>query len=379
MKFPHRNLSIHDVHLGSSRTPTNHIVNNLNEVIKEEVLKDIDILYLPGDWLDQVLLYDSPDIADITLMELKLLEICSKTGTAIRLLKGTPSHDGNQLVRFEERAKKLFPHVNFRYIPDMMIEYIKQYDIHVMYVPDEWASREAMYLEARRLLEEHKLDKVDFIIGHNQFYYQFPEHLRSRVSALKEDDWNDMVRYTAYFGHVHTRSTYKKIEVAGSFDRLNHGEEKPKGYLIGEYLSEEEWTVTFHSNKNAAIYHTLEIKDTEGISDVALYESVCQQIDQLKNDWINIRFAYYQEDFAIGAFVKQMQLAFPHIRFATPIYRGEEVTQSRLVLPDESHYEVIELNRDNIARHVQEYMEEANIQDPRILDLLNRYLVKLDK
>lgn len=370
MRFPHRNLSIHDVHLGADRTPTSHITKNLYEVINKDVLKDIDILYLPGDWLDKVLLYDDSDIADISLMNLHVLETCATTGTAIRLLKGTPSHDGNQLTRFEELAKNLFPHVDFRYIPDMIIEYIERFDIHVMYVPDEWASRDAMYLEARRLLEEHQLTQVDFIIGHNQFYYQFPEHLRARVSALKEDDWNDMVRYTAYFGHVHTRSTYKKIEVAGSFDRLNHGEERPKGYLIGEYRSEEEWTVTFKANKNAAIYHTLEIKDTEGISDVELYEEVSKQIDQLKNDWINIRFAYYQEDFPIGAFVKQMQLAFPHIRFATPIYKGEEQTQSKLVLPDESHYEVIELNRDNILRHVEEYLQETDMDAQPILNLL---------
>ena len=377
MKFPHRNLSIHDAHLGADRTPTQHITKNLYRVITVDRLQDIDILYLPGDWLDQTLLYEHDDIKDITLMELHLLETCAKTGTAIRLLKGTPSHDGNQLVRFEERAKKLFPHVDFKYIDDMLIEYIERFDIHVMYVPDEWASREAIYLEARRLLDTHQLTQVDFIVGHNQFQYQFPEHLRARVSALHEEDWNDMVRYTAYFGHVHTRSTYKKIEVAGSFDRLNHGEEKPKGYLVGEYLNEEEWTVTFYPNENAAIYHTLEIKEGE-IDTQSLYTTLGQQIDQLNNEIINVRLAYYQEDFPIGVFVKQMQVAYPHVRFTTPIYRGQNATPTRLVLPDEETYSVIELNRDNLLRHAQSYMEECYVQDDRLLPLLSRYLTKLD-
>ena len=377
MKFPHRNLSIHDVHLGSSRTPTQHITKNLYRAITVDNLKDIDILYIPGDWLDQTLLYEHTDIADITLMELHLLETCAKTGTAIRLLKGTPSHDGNQLVRFEERAKNLFPHVDFKYIDDMMIEYIERFDIHVMYVPDEWASREAIYLEARRLLDVHHLDQVDFIIGHNQFQYQFPEHLRAKISALNEDNWNDMVRYTAYFGHVHTRSTYKKIEVAGSFDRLNHGEESPKGYLIGEYLSEEEWVVTFKPNENAAIYHTIEIRE-ESIDMHDLYSSIGQQIDSLSNDWVNIRFAYYNDEFPIGVFTKQMQTSYPHVRFTTPVYRGIDATPTRLVLPDEETYAVIELNKDNLLRHAQAYMEETYVQDDRLIPLLSRYLTKLD-
>ena len=66
-----------------------------------------------------------------------------------------------------------------------------------------------------------------------------------------------MVRYNAFFGHVHKRSTYKKIEVAGSFDRLAHGEEEPKGFLDVTYYSEDNRVVKFVENKDAEVYTSI--------------------------------------------------------------------------------------------------------------------------
>lgn len=376
MLFPHRNLSLNDLHLGHDRTPATHILKNLLHYVNMDLLKKINITYLTGDLFDYVLSNGHEDVSSIELGALTLAENHLRSGTALRLLRGTLSHDGTQPQNIANLITRVFPELDFKYIDDMCIEYIEKFDIHVMYVPDEWSTREKMYLRARELLVEHGLEKVDFIIGHNQFGYQYLPHIRPKVSTLNEEDWCDMVRYHCYFGHIHRRSQYKNIEIAGSFDRLAHGEEHPKGFLEGYYESEDEWGVIFHENERAACFKTIRLPDNAEIGDIDFVrwciETTKQEDESLPT---NIRYSYANPDFPIKTLIDEMKKIYTY-RFTA--LREDVKTEEKEVIPvvDDTQYTALELNRDNILRIAQAELESHEDKDA-ILALLSHYVKKV--
>lgn len=373
MLFPHRNLSINDLHLGHDRTPASHILNNLLAYLNTDLLKKINITYLTGDLFDYVLSNGHEDVSCIELGVLALAERHLLSGTSLRLLRGTLSHDGTQPQNIANLIERVYPDLDFKYIDDMLIEYIEKYDIHVMYVPDEWSTREKIYLRARELLAEHQLDKVDFIIGHNQFGYQYLPHIRPKISTLNEEDWCDMVRYHCYFGHIHRRSQYKNIEIAGSFDRLAHGEEHPKGFIEGVYDNEEEYSVIFHENERAACYKTIRLPDNAEIGDIDFLRwciDITKQPDSTAP--ISIRYSYADSQFPVKTLIDEMKKVYPY-RYTAICEETKSEEKEIVPIVDDTQYTALEINRDNILRIAEDELGDREDKEA-ILKLLAEYV-----
>lgn len=378
MKYPLRLFSFHDIHLGHHRTLASHIIQKLTRVMTTKQLAGVDVLFIAGDLFDRVLLYSDETIYEIQLFFIHFLEVVNQTNTIVRIVEGTPSHDGKQAIHLEQLAKRLYPHLDLKYYQDMEIEYIEKIDAHILYVPDEWAARDVMYATAIRLLDEHQLDKVDFIVGHNQFSYQFPEHLRGRVTTLNEEDWNNIVSHNAFFGHIHRRSSYKNIEIAGSFDRLAHGEEDPKGYLECLYLSPTEKKITFHHNEEAEIYKTIELEEDFSMGNEEYLKRLFDILDQLKRDRFNLRFMYnFEEQHQdVEKLCKFMQPKYPFAQF-TMKFKATHTSDDKKeeVLPDDETYECIDINKTNIVRLVSDILPHTEDKE-KILALLETYVDK---
>jgi hypothetical protein len=253
---------VSDIHLGHKRTSTQHIVDNLNTYLtNDKVFSTLDILFLAGDVFDDLISMQADASRIATLWMHKIALLALKHDVTVRILEGTPSHDREQSEHFLSSAAKALSATGqtpkLRYIKTLSIEYIEEYAIHVLYVPDEWRHDNAQTLiEVDELLAAKNLTQVDFAVMHGMFEHQAPSVLR-RSLVHDSAEYLKRVKYLTFIGHDHHASQNDRIYAQGSFDRLAHGEEADKGYLLTKVQRSGTSQVTFVKNKGAMIYKTV--------------------------------------------------------------------------------------------------------------------------
>lgn len=255
-------LNVGDVHLGHRETSTSHIIENLTScILKKEVLADIDLLTVAGDFFDTQISYDDPRIGEIEAFISRLLWECASNDVIVRVLKGTPSHDWNQSSFFERQKEMARVPVDIKYIDKLSIEFIEPLGITMLYVPDKWnpTSTEDTFNQITKLMRDNGLKRIDFALMHGAFEFQLPDIVEEPTHD--SDAFLEIIKHLIFIGHVHVRHFKERIIGSGAFDRLNHGEEGPKGFTIAEVnLDTGDFTNVFVENKNAKIYKTIDLK-----------------------------------------------------------------------------------------------------------------------
>jgi DNA repair exonuclease SbcCD nuclease subunit len=302
-----RYLVVSDIHLGHNNTPTSDIIERLEHTVFQE--KDIDIIFIAGDLFDRLLDFNEPNAHEVIEFANKLILHCIKSKITLRILEGTPSHDWKQSNVFEVINKNLNEACDFKYIQKLSIEYMEKFNLHILYIPDEW-SHDHSDLERQIEVElnRHGIEQVDIAILHGLFNYQdLTGHIPFK---FKEEYFLRIVKHYINIGHIHTHSSYDRIIAQGSFDRLRHGEEEDKGYVIMQIDTDNPrndlWA--FRANFQAHIYKSIPIGKNASIErlkskinklpigsyvrfiidkDHPLYFS----IDQLKNEYPLLHFS----------------------------------------------------------------------------------------
>lgn len=253
-------ISLGDVHLGHRLNPTEDIIRNLERTIADNLLKEIDMLIITGDLFDRQLNNGDDCVNAINRWITTLLYKCSLYNTKIRIVEGTPSHDREQSIFFIEQKVNAGIDVDIHYAKTLSIEYIKDYDMHILYVPDKWRpSTELTLMEVRQLLKKHKLEQVDFAIMHGAFTYQLPSIVKEPTHD--EVAYLELVKYHILIGHVHIMTVRDRIFAAGSFDRICHGDEIPKGMFFNKVRADGSFDSTFIENKKAKQFVTLDVHE----------------------------------------------------------------------------------------------------------------------
>jgi len=256
MKRPINILDISDIHLGHNETETSFIIKNIKNMFEEyfSIIKNSNYLILSGDFFHKLLPNNSLEYKESIDFLIYLASFCKKQNISLRILEGTPSHDFKQLETFSNILNKLSIDIDFKYIDKLYIEYNKELDFTLLYIPDEVNHEaEITQREILELLRKHNLEKVDHITIHGQCHYHLP------IFSKASFDENFLLSITDNFivnGHIHTFSTYGRIITVGSIDRLSHNEEEKKGMIYISYLSSGN-EYLFLENKNARIYKTL--------------------------------------------------------------------------------------------------------------------------
>ena len=259
-------LVIGDIHLGHMNNPTSGIVHSLDMFFDcykpESMFTDLDIIFIAGDLFDRLLDYGSKEIDIINGWFRRLLGFCHRNQIKLRILEGTPSHDWKQTARLQHTWEQEYKDkVDFAYYDTLAIEYIEKHDVHVLYVPDEWSSSaDNTYKQVQELLASNGLDQVDIAVMHGAFNYQ----LRHTQSPNHHDESNylDIVKYVISIGHVHSFSINSRIIPQGSFDRVRHGEEEPKGG-VRVWIEGNDYRYQFIENRLAHPFITIKIKGTQ--------------------------------------------------------------------------------------------------------------------
>ncbi len=267
-----RIASTSDIHLGHKKTPTAEIIEHLNATVcSDKTLASVDLLILAGDIYDDLMDVSDPDGHLIDLWIARLIRKCIRHNVKLRVLEGTPSHDRKQSAKFkvqqEINEKTGYGKLDLEYVTDLSIEYIADFDANVLYIPDEWGTGTDAALErVLALMAERELTQVDIAIMHGMFGFQVEFDAKS-IHKHDEEVYSQLVKYMIFIGHIHTYANYKNIYAHGSFDRLAHGEEGPKGYLIADILGDD-YRVQFVENKHAKTYKTIFCDDVEVVDNL---------------------------------------------------------------------------------------------------------------
>lgn len=251
-----------DIHLGHPVCPTPHIVKNLRGAWRESAdLEKVDILLYNGDVFDRLLPYSNEFLFEIESWAMHTLRLCKKYGIALRILAGTPRHDNHQSTVFERLNETAEIGADLKYVKTLSIEYIERYGITVLYVPDEINHETHTTLsQVHELLKAKGLNQVDYAFMHGAFDYQLPEI----ASDHKHDTqaYLAIVRKAIIISHIHKFSRFERIVAPGSFDRLCHGEEEPKGH-VRLTVRGDDVDVQFVENVNAMKFITVDCTGLE--------------------------------------------------------------------------------------------------------------------
>lgn len=353
-----RYLVISDVHLGNARNPAWRIILNMREYFchfEEEAFVAkfgrLDILFIDGDFFDKSLFFSSDDIVAITSFVVDLFAFAERIQMRVRYIEGTPSHDRNQFRNFVPVARN-FANLDFRYVEEMGVEYFSDLGITCLYVPDEHAGGgEKSQALIDQLLKDLKIDKVSIAMVHSWYKYQVPEV--SSSTKYDEQFFLDRVIYYISNGHIHIPSTFERIVNQGSFDRVAHGEEHPKGAVLFDIKPDVQYFFPIE-NKNALPFRTLHFKNKD-------LDGALEQIDKVAPElpeysWIRLKA---KEMHPILGSLDLLNQKYPHVRFEKITEEEESRSLKQLVDQqtfDNVSYEAPRLDPTTIVDQIMQAM-----------------------
>lgn len=255
-------ISISDIHLGINRIPADSIPARLRTYLYPHLTKDLDILFIVGDFFDGDISMSSQVSHESLLVISELVHLAIQNDFLIRVVQGTFSHDKHQLQcfttskpvynRHNEEVVKVFNTID--------IEFIKSLNTSIMYIPDDLATKDAIGA-IRACLDNNSVTQVDIMLHHGYFTHLLPRGMPHTPSnTLDETVVAKLVKGIVLNGHIHSSSVHKKVVNNGSFDRLAHGEEESKGFFVFKlYRSNNKVELKFIRNKKATIRHTVNL------------------------------------------------------------------------------------------------------------------------
>ena len=238
--------------------------------------EDIDMITISGDLFDRVLTaneYGTTLALEFIqrLIDLYIPEI------DIRIIKGTRSHDFNQLDILKVFKEKAGSH--FKIIEKNEVEVFNGYKI--LYLPEEYPTDYDDFYKENLLGVEDKV--YDFIIGHGMIdfiaFTGYEDDSENRVHGTPTHKADDLIRVTKgpiIFGHIHEKQEYKdKIYYTGSYSRYSFDTPSEKGFMVFDIDDDDpsKFKMTFIENTKAPTYAVLDIDklNLEGVDDHVKY------------------------------------------------------------------------------------------------------------
>lgn len=209
----------------------------------------IDLITINGDLFHKELSYNSSHIKYLNKFLNELYDISRVNDTKIRIIKGTKSHDHDQLNNI------VFP----KDLDILVINSVCEEELFkgykVLYLPEEYIKDPEKYY--KEYFSEDKDDYYSAVYGHGMFEETCFDNYNSetRMDTAPVFNSGDMMRICkgyVIFGHIHNAVSFKNVYYTGSFSRWCQGEEKPKGFIISLYdLENDQYKIIPCENKSA--------------------------------------------------------------------------------------------------------------------------------
>lgn len=253
-----------DVHFNA--LPAEKMYEQLTGVFLEYIKNhEIDMIVLAGDYYDSIISFNSRAAYLSTEFIRKLVEVSSASGVKyIRIIKGTMSHDNNQLNNL--KVFETNENVDFKIITTVTEEVIE--GLKTLYIPEEYMKNVSEFY--KDYFNDTK--RYDMIFGHGMFketsFVASKQESAVTLSGAPVFDSKAMCSICdgfINFGHIHTSCGIRnKITYVGSFSRWVFGEEEKKGFLVTIIDKEtKEFNNEFIENTEADRYDTVTVVDAE--------------------------------------------------------------------------------------------------------------------
>jgi hypothetical protein len=231
------------------------------------------------------------------------------------------------------------------------------YGITILYVPDEYKHDSSDTLhEVQDMMRDQGMSSVDIAIMHGQFGYQLP--YVELISSHDEEEYDKLVDRYISIGHIHQHSVHGKIIAQGSFDRLAHGEEEPKGGVIVtlNMYGDDSWMML--ENVHAKVYKTLDYRG--------------RSVDEIK-DMLEVDMSRYIAGSMIRIWVDEDSRLRGSVQDIQKLYPGYTIkiessgdSSSENVMAEAIKFEMLEgfsIDRDNIERYVMDGISDRYDMD----------------
>lgn len=241
---------VSDVHLGVRRVPARSIIANLDEALSEAWLSKLDFVIWAGDTFDSLLSLNHDELPLIDLFIGRFLRRCKKHNVKVLILHGTKSHDRDQPVRFLTINEVAHIGAQVHYFDKLSIWHEEEFNLNFLFVPDEWHhDTQETLRQVHELLEAKRIPQVDFSIMHGNFKHHLPEI--AKAPKHDEESYLRITKHLVFIGHNHRNTEWDRIRTPGSFARISHGEEEPKGWYTCDVYENGTSETTFHENVGA--------------------------------------------------------------------------------------------------------------------------------
>lgn len=334
-----------DQHTVHQNTPTNHILKNLATFFYiDNDLANVDMVIFGGDFMHRSVESYNDGLFEIMEWMKEFLLRCEQHNVKVRFLEGTSSHDWGQPRHFTFAT----PHkADVKYVDTLSIETFPEFDdLTMMYVPDNMGklSTDTIWDMALETLNKDDLKIVDLIAFHGAFTYQLPPQAQHHCHM--QERWESIVKYGIFAGHIHTPSHRGKIYCSGSFDRIAHGEEHPKGgYIIDLDKKKEFFLPRFYENKRAMPYLTVTIDSEETIEQSILRIQHFIKDKQLHQKAF-IRVVGGTSDI-INPVINILKDEYPQIGFKADNEKSQDIEIDETLF-DTNTYQGVSLTKDNL-------------------------------
>lgn len=249
---------IADIHAGAfdGKQLYNELMDGFVKYLKS--LKILDFIVIAGDLFDTKISLNSEHTKYIFSFLRSVMEICIEKNTKLRILKGTESHDNQQLQVLNYLVGsncdiKIISHVE----KENLFENMK-----VLYIPEEYMKDKDEYYK------DYMNDEYDMIFGHGLVdevafcaKKQESEVTMSKAPIFQSKKLMSITKGPIFFGHIHKpQNIHDKMFYVGSYSRWVFGEEEPKGFMTVVYTPEtSEFETEFIKNKLCRTFDTISI------------------------------------------------------------------------------------------------------------------------
>lgn len=220
---------ISDIHFGAFDSEV--LYNELKVVFINETLKKLpllDVIFFQGDVFHYELSLNGKHAwsAFKFFEDVKKVIKKKKLRTKIRIIKGTKSHDHDQLESLVYDSD-----IDIKLINTVDVEYIN--GVKILYLPEEYIADPETYYKS------YFNDTYDYIVGHGMFdetaFHNYNSEINMEAAPVYDSKLLSSIANFICFGHIHDAVTFKNVYYTGSFSRWCQGEENPKGFIMSAY------------------------------------------------------------------------------------------------------------------------------------------------
>lgn len=271
---------ISDIHFGALQG------KELFFQLKEGFLNDLeklpilDGIFIAGDLTHFDISANSSHFKFLGLFLECLISLAKRKNVKfIRLIKGTRSHDHDQLENIKPIL--LDKGIDVKVINEVTEE-VMENGLKILYIPEEYVTDTSatydMYLE--------KEQYYDFVVGHGlvpetcfNAKKQESAVTMSKAPIIDSKKLEYCCKGPVLYGHIHTACIIRdKLYYSGSYSRWCYGEEEDKGFNLVYYTPDTgNFKVEFKKNSLAHRYNTMIIDFSKRTGDMM------EEIDSINN------------------------------------------------------------------------------------------------